>query len=146
MEMHRDWDKLRADAVSAATFAVMREALRMTSGTMNAAMRRKRDYPYARRHGPQGKVSVMPFGPAMINIGTGKVHASWRMRQPSPARTSKVTGRVFNMVRTWDYLITQPKRRKSIYRPLDLYLTRYAAKVLRQSAEAAAQRFERKWR
>lgn len=87
----------------------MTVVVRLSSGTMTYAVMRKRDHPYAERHGPSGLVS----DPWRVNAHRGVFRAGWTWRTLSNGV------QVSNRTQEASYLGGQPRpNSKMIYRPI----------------------------
>lgn len=139
--------KVQADLKREAQGAVSRsltkgknEARRMSSGPLSLAELRRRDHPYARRHGG-GLWSVMPKRtPAVINVQTGAFRDAWATDRPR-ADDRTVTGRLSNQDRVADWL--RLGTRRMVARPVDVWLEQFLYKTLYDEVSEAARRIHR---
>lgn len=102
-----------------------------SSGNLSAAEQRRRDHPYAKRHGgPQAN-------PLIVNVQSGDFRESWEL---SPIRESdgELFARVFNESRAAPYLAGGT--RYMFERPIWEPITRELEPKLEQRAQAAVVR------
>jgi hypothetical protein len=99
-EIHRE----AVLAVQKAMRRVKVDARQLSSGTLSLADLRRRDHPYARRHGPLGNVGAMPGGdPAVVNRHRGQFYDAWQLYLPVISSPT-ISGKLVNASDVADYL------------------------------------------
>lgn len=140
--------KLRKEITAEKKLAVKRtlakaktEAKRMSSGPLTPKDLRKRDHPYATRHGILGNVAKMPGkSRAKINVGTGDFREHWGTDNPQ-AGDSIVSGRLYNLSPIADYLIHGTS--KMTRRPIDDHMFNFVEVTALEEIGVAQSRLER---
>lgn len=128
-------------AVARAVNAAEREAKRMSSGPLTLADLRKRDHPYAKRHGPLGKPSAMPKGTrSVINVQSGEFRADWMAGVPSVSG-STVKARLQNLNPVADFL--QYGTEFMVRRPINVYMTDFLHNAALKELRVSTSRLER---
>lgn len=83
-----------------------RDALAYSSGPLSLTTLRKRDHPYAKRHGPMGNPNAMPGGdPAIVNVQSGAFKSAWHVDHPQMSDSGRaIRGRISNQSQVADWL------------------------------------------
>lgn len=93
-------------------------ARQLSSGPLSVPDKRRRDHPYATRHGELGKTSAQPGGTAaIINIVTGRFKQGWQSEAGTPQPGTIASGRIVNRDEKADLLTSGTE--KMIARPID---------------------------
>ena len=117
------------------------EAKRMSSGPLTPRELRKRDHPYATRHGVLGNVAKMPKrSRSLINVGTGEFREHWGTDNPQKG-DSIVSGRLYNLSPIADYLIHGTS--KMTRRPIDEHMFNFVEVTALEELGVAQSRLER---
>ena len=120
------------------------EARRLSSGPLSPADKRRADYPYARRHGPQGKPSAQPGGSAaIINVVTGRFKAAWRTEQGATRAGTMASGSLVNRDEKTDWLTEGT--RYMISRPVDFEAEARLRHIAESEIAAAVSKVVRKY-
>ncbi len=129
-------------AVATATMKLKDEAVRRSSGPLGSPELRRRDHPYATRHGPLGNVSAQPAGgPGVINVQTGGFRSDWVADRPRTTDGGRaVSGRVSNQNEVSDIL--KHGTRFMVPRPIERDLEEIGAVILEREVQAVMKRLE----
>jgi len=128
-------------AVSRTLTKAEAEAKRMSSGPLTLGELRKRDHPYALRHGPLGNVGQMPGKDrSIINEQSGEFKSKWAVDKPQSG-DREANGRISNTSGVADFLTegTNVMTR----RPIDDHLKDFIETTGTKEMELAASRLER---
>lgn len=144
-QVKRDVRRERVWAVDRALKRGLIEARIASSGPLTGRQRRQADYPYATRHGAQGKTSAMPGGtPAIVNVGRGVFRRGWQIDPPRVSDGGNVvTGRLMNLTDVADYL--QYGTKKMVARPIKPLLEMRLRRHLENEMSRAQRRLEYAW-
>lgn len=138
--------ELRADVANVVSVTLQKtreEAVRLSSGPLTPQRLRQLDHPYAKRHGPLGRVSVMPGRTrAVINVGSGEFRSAWQ-RTAVKLVPGGAEGSILNESEVADYLEfgTELMVRRPITERLEDFVHNTAVKEL----ERAWRRLERRY-
>jgi len=118
-----------------------REAKRKSSGPLTLATLARLDHPYAKRHGPLGKVSLMPGkSRSTVNVQTGAFRADW-LAGIAGFQGASIHGRLVNYNPVADYLVNGTEF--MVRRPIDVYMTDFLHNAALKELQVSASRLER---
>ncbi|MCH8979446.1 MAG: hypothetical protein IH945_09445 [Armatimonadetes bacterium] len=142
-ELKKDINRAGARAANLAVREGKEFAKRRSSGPMTEAQRRAADWPYAKRHGPFGKLSAITAGnPGVINVGRGRFRGEWRTLDAS-ATTVPIRASLINNSDVAAFLVEGTER--AIARPIDVATEGVMQLEAERQARTAKRDIERKY-